>query len=158
MRMRPAFTLTEVIVGIMIMAITYMAMSLSPSTADQSSEHEAEKLAAYIYSIIQRADRLHTNFEMDMCFNSSGKYHYVEIKWDGVEWPNNIDASFRASAGCKYTDNFNGTEGGELVYNSKKRRFNTGGTITITDSEGKSYYVIIASTEGRIRISKTPPD
>lgn len=149
-----AFTVTEVMIAILIMAISSAAMLLSASSAKQSAQHEAERLAAFIYRTIQKADRIHQGFDMNMDFEEKGdvKEYYVTIRW----WGNNEDKSFRATKGCRYSDDFKGNELDELVYNSQKRRFNTGGTITVTDSQGEKYYVVIASTEGRIRVSETP--
>lgn len=162
MKTRKAFTLTELVVGIMVMAITYAAMSLSSSAAKQTAQHEAERLAAYIFRTIQKADRMHKRFDMDTDFqtNSAGNNeYYVTIDWGGGI----SDTSFRASAGCRYTDNFPG-EQGKISYNVENKRFQkpnssamSGGTITITDSEGEKYYVIIALDEGRIRLSETEP-
>lgn len=159
MKKRRAFTAAELIISLLVMSITYAAMSLSSASAKQTAQHEAERLAAYINRVIERADRMHLTFTFDTDFNtdSDGKqYYYITVKWPGGE--QNHERSFRASAGCKYTDNFNGTSLGELVYNVRSKQFNTGGTITVTDSQGEKYYVIIAVTEGRIRLSENPPD
>jgi|GEM_PF-4031940 len=74
---------------------------------------------------------------------------HIYINWDsGPE-----DISFKASKGCTYNSNFNG---GKITYNKNKKLFTSGGTITVTDSQGGVYYVIIAGiTEGRIRLSPT---
>ena len=161
MKTHRAFTMAELIVSLLIMAITYSAMTLSMSTTTQTAEHEAERLAAYIYRTIDKADRIHTGFKIDMDFEDKAdgsREYYVTIVWvlDGRE--DKTDKSFRAWKNCKYSDSFQGTPLGELEYNVKNRKFQTGGTITVTDSEGKMHYVIIAADEGRIRLSDTPPE
>ena len=160
MRTQKAFTLTELAIGILIAAIAGAAISLSSLSAKQTAKHEAERVAAYIYRTIQKADRINKNFTMDTDFetNSAGKNeYYVTINWGGGV----LDKSFRASPGCRYTDNFPG-EHSEITYNAQGKSFRrpessamSGGTITVTDSQGEVYYVIIALNEGRIRISET---
>lgn len=160
MRRQKAFTLTELAIGILIAAIAGAAISLSSLSAKQTAMHEAERLTAYIYRTIQKADRIHKSFTMDMDFetNSAGKNeYYVTINWEGGV----LDKSFRASPGCRYTDNFPGGHG-DITYNAQNKAFRitgssaiSGGTITVTDSQGEVYYVIIALNEGRIRISET---
>ena len=153
MKTRKAFTLTELVVGIMVMAITYAAMSLSSSAAKQTAQHEAERLAAYIFRTIQKADRIHKGFNMEVATDSTEGYQYIKITWNevGAENSKNVEDSFKVSAGCRY-ENFP-----SLTYNEKNKQFNSGYTIVIIDSEGKEYYVIIASTEGRIYTSETKP-
>lgn len=143
MKKRTGFTLVELIISLLVMSITYAAMSMSSAVAKQTAEHEAERLAAYIYRLMDKADMLHNNFYI---VTAPG---YILVNWDsGPE-----DTSFKATAGCRYESDF---WGGELKYNSRKRRFNNGGKITVKDSQGGVYYVIIAGiTEGRIRISPT---
>lgn len=163
MKKRRAFTAAELIISLLVMSITYAAMSLSSASAKQTAQHEAERLAAYIFRMIQKADRMHVGFDMDMDFAAKEdgvKEYYVTIKWPGDE--NYEKPRFKASAGCSYTDNFVGTNG-KITYNVMNKRFtnggsNTGGTITVTDYQGEKYYVIIAVTEGRIRLSENPPD
>lgn len=165
MKTRRAFTIVELMISVAVMLITYAAMAVSAQSAKQSAEHEAERLAAYIFRTIQRADRMHRNFTMDTCpgTDSTGKYYYIEVKWDGVEeYGKNTERSFIASRGCTYSDNFPGS--GEIAYNANTKRFKmvdssamSGGTITVTDSQGEVYYVIIALNEGRIRVSAKEP-
>ena len=138
-----AFTVAELMIGILVMAISSAAMLLSAQSAKQTAQHEAERLAAYIYRTMNKADRMHNNFNM---LTAPG---YIHIDWDSG--PN--DLSFKASGGCMYENNF---WGGKITYNSNSKRFISGGTITVTDSQGEKYYVIIAGiTEGRIRTSPT---
>ena len=155
--------MAEMMISILVMSISYAAMSMSAVTAKQTAQHEAERLAEYIYRMIQKADRIHQNFDLDTDFiaNAEGsKEYYITIKWPGDE--NYEKPRFRASAKCSYSDNFIGTNG-KITYNALNKKFqngraNTGGTITVTDSQGKKYYVIIAVTEGRIRLNENPPD
>ena len=147
-----AFTIAEVMITILIMTISSAAMLLSAQSAKQTAQHEAERLAAFIYRTMNKADRINQSFYMAMRSEQKGdaKEYYARIEWGG----GNVDKSFRASKGCSYTDNFKGTYG--IPYNETKKRFNSGGTITVTDSQGEVHYIIIAGiTEGRIRLSPT---
>ena len=150
MRFRAGLTLVEIMAFIFVLGIISSAMIISPEMARQSAENEAQRVRAYIYRQIDRADRMHCNFGLDTGIMNNE--HVIAIDWPGMA---NDDSSFKASYGCRYSDNFSGTNGG--TYNAMHKQFNEGGTITITDSEGRSYYVIIAATEGRIRISDTHP-
>ena len=149
-----AFTAIELTVGILVMIVLTAVALISPDAAEQSAKHEAERVQAYLYRVIQQADRRRQNFTLDTLPNSNGIGYCIEIHWPGGM---NYEKTFKSWDGCSYSDNFAGTEYGELVYNTKNKQFNTGGTITITNYRGEKYYVIIASTEGRIRISDTAP-
>lgn len=142
MRTQKAFTLTELAIGILIAAIAGAAISLSSLSAKQTAKHEAERVAAYIYRMVQKADRIHRGFWMN---TNPG---YIYINWNsGPE-----DDSFKASPGCSYEGFF---KEGNLTYNISDKRFPGGGHITITDSAGEKYYVIFAAVEeGRIRIDE----
>lgn len=136
-----AFTVAEIMIGLLVMAISSAAMLLSASSAKQTAQHEAERLAAYIYRTMNKADRIHQGFDM---MTAPG---YIHIDWEsGPE-----DISFKASKGCRY---YSRTSSGELRYSVTDRQFASGGTITVTDSQGGVYYIKIASTEGRIRLSE----
>ena len=142
MKTRRAFTIVELMVSIAVMMITYAAMTVSAQSAKQTAEHEAGRLAAYIFRMIQKADRMHNGFKMN---TAPG---HVYINWNsGPE-----DVSFKATTGCRYTNNFPSNR----TYNASNRRFTSGGKITVTDSQGGVHYVFIAGiTEGRIRLSPT---
>lgn len=158
MTKRRAFTAIELLVGLLVMAIVSATAVVSAKVSEQTAKREAERLQAYIYRVIQSADRRGQGFDLDTISQNSEngrREFFIEIRWPGKM---NYDRSFKASNGCTYSDNFNGNERGELEYVARNRRFNTGGTITIHGADGDTWHVIIASTEGRIRISDIPPD
>ena len=159
MTKRRAFTVIELLVGLLVMAIVSATAVVSAKVSEQTAKREAERLQAYIYRVIQSADRRGQDFTLDMDFQDKkggGREYYITITWRKNE--KNPDSSFKASAGYKYSDNFKGNEYDELVYIAKNRQFKTGGRIKIQDADGNTCYVIIGSTEGRIRISDTSPD
>ncbi|MBQ7169181.1 MAG: type II secretion system protein [Synergistaceae bacterium] len=149
-----AFTAIELMVGVLVMAVLLAVALISPDSAEQTAKHEAERVQAYLYRVIQKADRLGLGFTLDTLPNTNGEGYCIQIQWPGSM---NYERTFKSWDGCSYSDNFKGTSNGELVYNAMHKRFLTGGTITITAGKGTKYYVIIASTEGRIRISDTAP-
>lgn len=149
MMRRGAFTLTEIVIAVFVMLIVSVIAVMSPLASEQKAKHEAERVAAYLYRMEQRADRMRQNFNIDTFTD------YILIKWPGGM--SNEDRTFKASNGCTYSDNFGGRNG-EGTYNARKKQFSTGGTINVYGADGDLWYVIIASTEGRIRVSDIPPD
>lgn len=137
------FSLVEIAVVLLLFGVAAAYMVISPNVAKQTAKHEAERLQEYIFSKIAKADKINATFTLSFTGNS------VSTKWLG----NNDyqDSDYRATAGCKYEDNFNGN----CEYMPGSRNFLVGGHIQIWDSDGEEYYVIIAATEGRIRISPT---
>lgn len=158
MRTQKAFTLTELAIGILIAAIAGAAISLSSLSAKQTAKHEAERVAAYIYRTIQKADRIHKGFNIYTGQDFGTSEYFIAIRWPNAD--NKSDKSFQASPGCKFVDNFDTIVGSrnENTYLPEEKRFKWGGHITVTDSAGENYYVIFAAVEeGRIRIDENPP-
>lgn len=146
---RKGFTLIEIVVGILVMLLLLTVARLSITIEGQSAKREAERVEAYIYRLMQMADRRRQNFDLDTFQD------YIEIKWEGIV---SIDTSFKASPGCSYSDNFV-----DITYNVMNRRFkkgdkDEGGTITINGADNDKWFVILSlNTEGRVRISDTSP-
>ena len=63
---RRAFTLTEVVVSILVMGIMASAIVLSSSSSKQTAKSEAERAAALIGRLIERADRTRSAFWLDV--------------------------------------------------------------------------------------------
>ena len=141
---RKGFTLIEIVVGILVMLLLLTVARLSITIEGQSAKREAERVVAYLYRLIQMADRRRQNFDIDTFQD------YISVKWEGTG-SDEIDTSFKASPGCSYSDNFPG-DNGEGTYNAMNRQFNGGATITIEGADGKKSKIEIASTEGRIKI------
>lgn len=158
MRKQKAFTLTELAIGILIAAIAGAAISLSSLSAKQTAKHEAERVAAYIYRTVQKADRIHRGFNIYTGKDLGTSEYFIAIKWPNAD--NRPDELFKPSPGCKFVDNFDTIvgSGNENTYLPEQKRFKWGGHITVTDSAGEKYYVILATTEGRIRIDENPPE
>lgn len=146
MKKHRAFTIIEIMMGILIMTIVYAVSLISIDSAKQTAKREAERVAAYLYRQIEKAERIHKNFYIEVYTD------FIRVNWYDI---NTIDDSFKAHTGCKYSAKFKNEEG---RYNASKKLFNDGGTIKVTGADGKIYYVILAGiNEGRIRISDTQP-
>lgn len=147
MKHREAFTLTEALTACLIMTIMLSVAAMSPKAVKQTAKREAEKLQAYLYRTMQKADRIHKNFYLEIYSD------FVRINWHDMH---TIDDSFKSSDGCRYSNNFSYSE---AKYNAHKKLFSQGGTITVYDADGEKWYVILAGiTEGRVRTSSIPPD
>ena len=144
MSRRRAFTLTEQLVGILVMTILSAVELISPRVATQTAKREAERVRAYLYRVIQAADRRGINFNLDTFKD------YISVKWMGKS---KYEETFKPPYGCTYSDNLPGKYN-VITYNAKNMQFNAGGTITVKGADGKTCSVIIASTEGRIRIEQ----
>ena len=136
------FTLIEIVTAMLVMAVIAGAGMMSITSAKQTAKREAERVQAYIYRKMQKADRMHKDFTLEL----SGTYIYTN--WNDEA---NKEKDYQASAGCTYEHNF---EGHSCHYTFNNRRFEWPGTITVNGADGNTYYVYIAgSTEGRVRIS-----
>ncbi len=62
--------------------------------------------------------------------------------------------TFPASSGCTYSWN---APNDKIYYSHITNKFSQGATITITGN-GDTYYVVIATIGGRIRVSDTKPN
>ena len=149
--MRKAVTLTELLIGIAILGILAGTMSLSNNAFNrQTAKREAERMQAYIYRQMQKADRIHKNFTLQV----DGEY--LTVNWGDSA---NTDTSFKASDGCRFVDE----NDGDKVYDIDRKGF-SGGTIRIEaagkGNEIEKYYVILAVAklnEGRVRIDTKKP-
>ncbi|MBQ9904004.1 MAG: type II secretion system protein [Synergistaceae bacterium] len=140
---RNGFTLVELLTAIVVMTIISGAAMMSLTAADQTAKREAERVQAYIYDLMRKADRAHVDFEI----NATESYIWVRWNYD----TNNEDFSFIPTEGCYYSDNFNGNK----TYNHQKKLFPSGGSISVYGADGGQYDVVLATaTEGRISIKK----
>ncbi|MBQ3347689.1 MAG: type II secretion system protein [Synergistaceae bacterium] len=146
MKKRRAFTLTELIVGVVVMIVTLGVATMSLRSMDQTAKRETERLVAYIYRQMDKAERIHAIFTLLIDKTA------VQIKWNSyTDW----EIEHRASDGCTYEDNY-GTK--SITYKPTNKMF-VPGHITVSGPNGDTYYVILAGiNEGRVRISDTPPD
>ncbi len=149
LKYRKAFTVVEIAICILVLSIMATVMSLKPDAVKQTAKREADRVAAYVYSLMEEASLRHVPLNIQVGTTPEGISRFV------VTWNNNgltPDVSFKASPGCKYEANVK-----EFNYNLVNKRFDAG-TITVHGADGKNYYVIFAGiNEGRVRTSKEPP-
>ena len=94
---RRAFTLTELVVAMMILTIMGAAMTLSTGSSKQTARMEAERIAVVISRLIEKADRMHGAFWVNV------KDDRLEIR-TGAEYSSAArEGDFKATAGCSYS-------------------------------------------------------
>ena len=149
---RPGLLIIELLIALMVLAITAGAFTLRADMWTITAKREAEKIFAKLSSLMLKADRTHTHFQLNV---DDGK---IRIQWN-IEYTNLVKGKYRfvenlpASKGCKYSWN---APGDVIYYSYITNMYSQGTTITVT-GRGKPYYVIIATVGSRVRISDTRP-
>lgn len=138
---RNGFTLIEILTALVVMLVIARVTMMSITSVKQTALREAERVQAYIYRQMQIADKVHKSFTMEVLADR------ISIKFKGQS---EEDRTFTASDGCSYSDKFNGTP----TYQPQKKQFAQGGTIFVNGADQETWKVIIASTEGRIKLEK----
>ena len=95
---RRAFTLTEVVIAVLVLGIMAAAMTLRPDSAKQTAKREAERIAAVISRLIEKADRNHSAF----WFIPEGNTLYI-VRGRTYSASAREELDFKASAGCSFT-------------------------------------------------------
>ena len=134
------FTLIEIVTAMLVMAVIAGAAMMSITSAKQTAKREKQRMMAYIYRLMQKADRTHKNF-------------YIQVASDHltVNWNGDVDDSFKASDGCSFS--YGNAERTTYTYTSNLKGFN-GGTINITGADNKTEELTLAvagASEGRIK-------
>ncbi len=145
---RKGFTIVEMAIVILILGIMASVMTFSPEIAKQTAKREAERLQMFLSSMEDTADRRHMNFDIEVGPIVETGQVVVTINWGSEKYPK---PKLEPSVGCSYENKLANKKG---TYNARNKRFNAGGTITVIGADGECD-VIIATTEGRIRISET---
>ena len=63
---RRGFTLVEIMTAMLVMAVITGVAMMSITSAKQTAKREAERMQAYIYLQMQKADRIHKNFTLEV--------------------------------------------------------------------------------------------
>ena len=139
---RNGFTLVELLTAIVVMTIISGAAMMSLTAADQTAKREAERVQAYIYDLMRKADRAHVNFEIVV---ASDKLT--------VTWQNGTVDTLIPTEGCYFVNHTKQDKN----YNYTSKGF-SGGSIRVIGADGDTWYVILAvANEGRVRISDKAP-
>ena len=146
---RQGMLLVEVMIAMLIIAVTAGAFSLSSDIWTVTAKREAERLAAKLNSAMNKADREHISFNLKIQNNE------MRIIWQNPFKTEKANTEYLLpSAGCKYTwksDSSNTATDKVVTYSYVTNKYIQGDTITI-NGRGPEYHVVIASIEGRVRI------
>ena len=149
---RKAFTLTELLIGMLIMVITAGVFTLNSNMIGRhTAKREAERVAAYIQTHFRKADITQNVLWITITSEE------IEIKagefYDYLAYTNakSVDEPLHASTGCTFPDNL------RLVYPATKDRkqgaitfkpVSSGASVNIgTDTEGQ-YCLTVNGADG----------
>ncbi|MBQ9432690.1 MAG: hypothetical protein IJU26_00565 [Synergistaceae bacterium] len=150
---RRAVSIVELSIGIALLAFLAAQISLSMTLTTHTPKHEAERLAKKLSSLMLKADKTQTHFQIEI------EPDKMYIQWNTSETSivkqadrDKFTETFPASSGCSYEWN----APNKIVYYSHiTNKFSQGATITITGN-GDPYYIKIATIGSRVRLSDTP--
>ena len=140
--------MVELLIGMLILAITAGAYSFSVDIWSITPKREAERGFAKLSSLMLKADNTNTNFQIEV------EEKRIRVQWNN-EYTNLVNKKhlfveyIPASKGCSYSCNVD-----ILYYSCITNKYSQGAVITI-NGHGKTYYVIIAAVGSRVRISDT---
>ena len=147
-------SIVELAIGIALLMLLAAQISLSTNLYTQTPKREAERLAKKLSSLMLKADKTKTHFQIKIDDDK------MSVQWNTNETSINTQGDrdkftedFPASSGCTYKWNaYN-----EVIYYSHiTNKFSQGATITIS-GEGDPYYVVIATIGSRVRVTDTKP-
>ncbi len=150
---RKALLMVEMLVALVIIAVTAGVFTFSYDFGTVTPKYEAEKIFSALSNLMLKAGKKRSSFKLYVDQNQ------IRAKWDD-EYTDNFSVNkslyweyISASKGCSYSWNANN---GVINYSHINDRYSQGATITIT-SRGTKYYVIIATVGSRVRISDVSP-
>ena len=147
---RKAILMIELMIALMIIAITAGAFTLRADFWTITAKREAEKVFAKLSGLMLKADRTQTHFQLKI---NNGK---IRVQWNS-EYTDLVKSRYlyvediEPSKGCSYSWN---APKDILYYSYITNRYSQGATITIT-GKGSPYYVKIAAVGSRVRITDT---
>ena len=147
---RKALLMIELLIALLIIAITAGVFTLRADFWSITPKREAERLFAKLSSLMLKADRTQTHFQLEVNPDK------ITVNWNSeytnLVFKNNLfTEDIPASKGCSYSWN---APADILYYSYITNRYSQGATITIT-GKGSPYYVKIAAVGSRVRITDT---
>ena len=149
---RQALLMIELLIALLILAITAGAFTLNANFWTVTPKREAERIFAKLSSLMLQADRIQTSFQLVVWpgkivvqWNSD----YIDVKTQKERFIEEITAS----KGCTYSWN---VQADVLYYSHINNRYSQGATITV-HGQDTNYYVVIATIGSRVRLSDTHP-
>ena len=151
---RRAVSIVELAIGIALLVLLASQVSLSTNLYKQTQKREAERLAKKLSSLMLKADKTQTHFQIDIASEN------LLIQWNTSETSKVTQQAreifteeFPASSGCTYSWN---APNDKIYYSHITNKFSQGATITVK-GDGDPYYVVIATIGSRVRVSDTKP-
>ncbi len=147
-------SIVELAIGIALLMLLAAQISLSTNLYTQTPKREAERLAKKLSSLMLKADKTKTHFQIKIDDDKmSVQWNTNETSINTQEDRDKFTEDFLASSGCTYKWNaYN-----EVIYYSHiTNKFSQGATITV-EGEGDPYYVVIATIGSRVRVTDTKP-
>ena len=147
-------SIVELAIGVALLMLLAAQISLSTNLYTQTPKREAERLAKKLSSLMLKADKTKTHFQIKIDDDKmSVQWNTNETSINTQEDRDKFTEDFPASSGCTYKWNaYN-----EVIYYSHiTNKFSQGATITIS-GEGDPYYVVIATIGSRVRVTDTKP-
>ena len=113
---RKGFTLVELVVGVTVMIVVTLVATISLDSAKQKPKNEAEKIAAYLSGLAQKADRIRMKLVIELA-DSKIKATWLNDKGESKDY----EPDFVLNNDCSYythfnPDNHNKTDVKELTY------------------------------------------
>ena len=155
---RNAFTLTEIVIAILVLGIMAGAMTLNSGSAKQTAKREADRIVMQLYRLIETANRKHVSFKV--LFDGTEQKDYVRIEWQTPttsDFYNTGYTELNITKGCSI-QNLNNTKMDQsaLVYNLKDNGFLPPSmTLQVKAPDESVHYIIIYVPGTRIRTSDT---
>ena len=76
---RNAFTLTEVVIALLVLGILAASLTLNSDSARQTAKREAERIVTQLYRLMETANRTHISFRV--LFDGSEQTKEVPVEW-----------------------------------------------------------------------------
>ena len=162
MKVRRAFSLVELLICMLIMAIMASTVMLSMDANKQTAKKEAEKLAAYLHDLMRKSDRTHKAFKIENDSNGiswlwDGDSDSIMSNYNPIYCTNKNSSSLYSRSLIKDTAFTVTLSKSSIKYTPNDNQFNAGGHFTIKrkdDNDDPAYKVFIY-IEGRVRVEKS---
>ena len=157
---RNAFTLTEVVIAILVLGIMAGAMSLSPGSSKQTGKREAERIVTQLYRLIETANRKHVSFKV--LFTGSEQTESVPVEWQTPTTSKfhhiGYDRELKLSDRCSVQNlnKMSSVSRHNLVYGIGSNSFLPPSmTLKVKGQDKSVHYILIYVPGTRIRLSDT---
>lgn len=158
---RNAFTLTEIVIAILVLGIMASAMVLNSSSSRQTAKREADLIVTQLYRLIETANRKHVSFKV--LFDGTEQKDYVLVEWQTPQtsqlYQIGYDRELKLTKGCSI-QNLNNTSGSQsnLKYSLEDNSFLPPSmTLQVKGRDDSIHYIIIYVPGTRIRTSDIRP-